>query len=144
MDYDFILIYDYLDNFDNKILKNLFENINSFLVFFYFYGGIDQSWIFWFGFSFGIFVLLLLCFNFLICCIIFRNKNLYIVINIFFVNMVMLDILLVLINVLLNIVCNVIYEWMLGIILCKVLMYFIMVFFYVFMFILIVIVFDRQ
>lgn len=41
MDYDFILIYDYLDNFDNKILKNLFENINSFLVFFYFYGGID-------------------------------------------------------------------------------------------------------
>lgn len=144
MDHDFTLIYDYLDNFDNKTLKNLFENTNSSLVSSHFHGGIDQSRTLWLGLSFGILVLLSLCFNSLICCIIFRNKNLHTVTNIFLANMAMSDILLVSINVPLNIVRNVTYEWTLGIILCKALTYSIMVSSYVSTFTLTAIAFDRQ
>lgn len=138
------LIYDYLDTFDNKTLKTLFENNNSSLASRHFDGDVHPSRTLGLVLSFGILVLLSLCFNSLICSIIIRNKNLHTVTNIFLANMAMSDILLVSINVPLNIVRNVYHEWTLGIVLCKALTYSLMVSSYVSTFTLTAIAFDRQ
>lgn len=67
----------------------------------------------------------------------------YIVINMFMLNMVVLDLILVFLNVFLNFVRYIMYEWILGDFLCNLFNYFLMVFVYVCFFILIVIVLDR-
>lgn len=144
MDHDLALVYDYLDNFDNKTLKNIFENSNGSLSSRYFDGEVNQERVLWLGLSFGILVVLSLCFNALICCIIVLNKNLHTVTNVFLANMAMSDIMLVSVNVPLNIIRNVTYEWTLGVLLCKALTYSIMVSSYVSTFTLTAIAFDRQ
>ncbi|XP_061185194.1 G-protein coupled receptor 83-like [Saccostrea echinata] len=144
MEPDFTMIYDYfVEKFDNKTLKTLFENNDS-SVSRHFDRDEHLSRTLGLGISFGILGVLSLCFNSLICCIIIWNKSFHTVTNIFLANMAMSDILLVSINVPLNIIRNVTYEWNLGVVLCKALTYSLMISSYVSSFTLTAIAFDRQ
>lgn len=80
--------------------------------------------------------------NSMVCYVIMWNRRMYIVINFFIVNMVILDLFVMCLNVFFIIVRNVLDEWFFGDFICYLVNFFLMIFVYVFIFMFMVIVFD--
>lgn len=94
--------------------------------------------------SFGILVITAIFGNILVCHVIFKNRKMHTVTNIFIANMAISDLLLVLLNVPLHISRHLMQEWVLGTFLCHLLSFSLMVSSYVSTFTLMAIALDRQ